>query len=364
MKITTSAPGKAILMGEHAAVYGRPALVAAVDRRVHVELEEAAGREVRLELPDIGVTVSSDWRELQEYAALARKRWEVYAERPSPRLFARVRGDGPAHLVRVALGETAEVLGADSLPGAVLRLTSQLPIGAGFGSSAACAVAIARAVIGLAGQAITSDELERLGLEIERRQHGTPSGIDSATVIHGGVVWARRDASGRFKSEPIELRARGPLAALHFFSSGTPSDSTGEVVAAVRARRDADKPGFERVLDRMTAATEEGRRVLTDPESRPGELIPPIRDIEACLEHIGVVPPELRALFRQIEAAGGAAKISGAGSLRGPAAGSVLVVSRRPEDVAGWPFLGGLEALAVRLGAPGVRIEAGQGGEG
>ena len=82
-----------------------------------------------------------------------------------------------------------------------------------------------------------------------------------------------------------------------------------------------------------------------------------IREFEACLEEFGVVPEPVRRIVRQVEERGGAAKISGAGSLAGPGAGSLLVYHPRPEDIAGWDFLRPLTALDLWLGAPGVWLE-------
>ena len=70
-----------------------------------------------------------------------------------------------------------------------------------------------------------------------------------------------------------------------------------------------------------------------------------------------MVPAPVRALVRRIEAAGGAAKISGAGSLAGPGAGSLLVYDADAERIAGWPFLSPFPAYPVHLGAPGLRLE-------
>lgn len=356
--ITVSAPGKTILMGEHAAVYGRPALVAAIDRRLVAELSEVPGREVHLDLPELALAERVSWPALRESAREVRRRWQAYAEQPSPSAFARVRGDDPAHLVKVALGEVCELLGTDDLPPVALRLRSELPIGAGFGSSAACAVAIVAGVARWAGAPLSEPELERVSLEVERRQHGLPSGVDSATVIRGGLVWAERDAGGRLRVTPV-LPAGPALAGFRVFSSGTPETSTGEVVAAVRALREADPEGFEDVLDRLASAAEAGRRLLASAAADPAELVAPIREIETCLEGLGVVPRWLREVVRLVEAHGGAAKISGAGASRGRGAGSLLVFHPRPEEIDGWRFLEGLERLDMVLGAGGVRIEEG-----
>ncbi len=353
-----SAPGKTILMGEHAAVYGRPALVAAVDRRLYARLTTTGGAGVRLELPEVEVSETVSWDRIRDYATAARSRWQEYARRPGPETFSRLRGDDPAHLVKVALGETALFLAGREPPGVELRLHSEIPIGAGFGSSAAAAVAIVDAFLRLCGAGPEAVELERLGLEVERRQHGTPSGVDTATVIRGGLVWAARDGEGRLVATPVAVRDRH-LGATRVFNTGTPEQSTGAVVAAVRARRDADRGGFERLLERMEAATRELRRRLEVGGVPPQDLIAPIREFEACLEAAGVVPPRLKEIIREVEARGGAAKISGAGALSGRGAGSLLVYHPHPEEIDDWGFTAGLERLDVRLGAEGVRKENG-----
>ncbi|HEY6552480.1 MAG TPA: galactokinase family protein, partial [Vicinamibacteria bacterium] len=65
--LAVSAPGKLILMGEHAVVYGRPALVAAIDLRLRVSLSPADP--VILDLPGLGHLEHLSWREVRAYAA-------------------------------------------------------------------------------------------------------------------------------------------------------------------------------------------------------------------------------------------------------------------------------------------------------
>jgi mevalonate kinase len=360
--VEVSAPGKLILMGEHAAVYGRPALVAAIDLRLTARLSPLSSREVRLDLPGLAHDEVSSWDELRAYAHATRERWERYAGQPAPASFQEVRGKDPAHVVKIALGEAAAALGeaASGLPGACLRIDSGLPIGSGFGSSAATATAVVAAVLAF-GQADQHQEIDlkhlaRLALEVERRQHGLPSGVDGATVLQGGVVWARRLESGDVDIEPVEIRSN-LLGCLRVYDTGTPAEPTGAVVAAVRALRERDPQGHERTLDRMEAATRALRTELEQGEGDPDRTLHLIREHEACLEDLAVVPGEVRALVRQVEAEGGAAKISGAGSLSGPGAGSLLVYHPDPERVARWQFLRPFFYHPVHLGAPGFRRE-------
>jgi len=406
--VTVSTPGKLILMGEHAVVYGRPALVAAIDLRLRArfstlpgpheggepgargrsrparhplpeekEKETLPGRsrlrrradpaEVEIELPGLGHRTAATWDEVLAYAHAARDRWVAYAASPGPASFRELRGDDPAHIVKVALGEAAAALGegdgAGGAPRLRLRLDSALPIGAGFGSSGAAAVAVVAGYAAWRGRAgLVAEAIERLALEAERRQHGLPSGVDTATSLHGGLLWARRlpGSHGARGGELAweRLAATSPLLGrLRVYHTGMPPEPTGAVVAAVRARRDADPAAHERLFDRMAAATEALRRELGLAEERPERVAACMREHQACLEALGVVPEPVRALVRRIEAAGGAAKISGAGSLAGPGAGSLLVYHADPARAAGWDFLRPFPFHPVHLGAAGLTRE-------
>jgi len=364
---TVSTPGKLILMGEHAVVYGRPALVAAIDLRLRARFSALPGTSraaapVEIDLPGLGCRVTAGWDEVLGYTRAARDGWAAYAARPGVETFLALRGSDPAHIVKVALGEAAEALGegAGGAPGLRLRLDSELPIGAGFGSSAAAAVAV---VAGYAawrgGVELDAETIARLALEAERRQHGLPSGVDTATSFHGGLLWAERLPPSRGGQLACTSLAAGSplLGRLRVYHTGTPPEPTGAVVAAVRTRRDRDPAAHERLFDRMAAATLALRSELEAAAERPPAVIGLIREHQACLEALGVVPEPVRALVRQVEAEGGAAKVSGAGSLAGPGAGSLLVYHPRPEAAAAWAFLRPFAHHPVHLGAAGFRRE-------
>jgi mevalonate kinase len=343
-------------MGEHAVVYGRPALAAAIDLRLTVRLSPLPGSAVRLDLPALPHAEETTWDAVRAHARAARERWNEYAREPGPERFRAVRGDDPSHLVKVALGEAAAALGEESPPGLHLRVESALPVGSGFGSSAATAAGVIAAFLAFRGEALDRNAVERIVLEAERRQHGLPSGIDGATVLHGGLLWARRLPAGRLAAERVFVRSP-LLSRLRVYDTGTPAETTGAVVAAVRHGRDQDPGRHERLLDRIEAATRGFRTELEREEENPAGVRELIAGCEAALEEMGVVPSEVRALVRQVEAAGGAAKISGAGALTGPGAGSLLVYHPDPEWISGWSFLRPFPCHPVHLGAEGLRLE-------
>src|SRR3954471_7301050 len=105
--------GKIILLGEHAVVYGYPALAAALDRGVYVgAVPTPAGGTLRVDIPswNVKLTVDDD------------------------------------HPLAPALGATADKLELGR-PAVTLVGEAQIPAGAGLGASAAFAVAIARALV-------------------------------------------------------------------------------------------------------------------------------------------------------------------------------------------------------------------------
>lgn len=360
-----SAPGKAILAGEHAAVYGRPALVAALDARLVVRIEtrsevDSSTEGLRLVLPSLGVDETLGWDDLVAYAEDRRRAWDAWFADRDARDFTEVQGDDPAHLVKVAVGEAlahAVEQGRQPPAGATLRAESTIPAGSGFGSSAAASAACVAAILALCGIDAEPDTIEALALDAERRQHGTPSGVDTATVLRGGVVWVERVSSekggeGKLSIEPVDLAADSWLDRVRLVHTGTPAESTGRVVAAVRRRRADDPADFERRLDEVADSTANLRRLLAEGALDARE---PIRAIHCHLLSWSVVPEPVAAFVERVEAEGGAAKISGAGSVAGPGAGSLLVHH---------PDRDGLETLTSRLPPGWQRLDFGFGGTG
>jgi mevalonate kinase len=212
------------------------------------------------------------------------------------------------------------------------------------------AAALVAAALELLGRTTDLATVEPIVLEVERRQHGSPSGVDGAVVLRGGVQWVERTSSGLvFEALPATLPLLGQLRVV---DTGTPGQTTGEVVAAVRQLRDADPESFATLLDRLEEATRQLRDALVGNDGPA--LADAIHHAHRGLDRAGVVPPAIREVVRRIEGRGGAAKISGAGALAGPAAGCLLIYHPQPAeiDVAG---IGAGELLSVRLGGEGAR---------
>jgi mevalonate kinase len=166
-----TAGAKSILVGEHAVVYGQPAIAAPISSlRVTASLDRdvPAGQGIRIIASDLGrvilVDLSSD--DLDDALSL------------TIRLAAR-RFQLPV---------------ADF----TLTLQSQIPLASGLGSGAAVSAAIVRAMASAFHQSLSLSELNEIVYEVERIHHGTPSGIDNTVIVYEQPVYFVRNKTIEF----------------------------------------------------------------------------------------------------------------------------------------------------------------------
>ena len=310
-------PGKLILAGEHSVVFGGPALVAAVSTRLTASVGRAESG-IRIELPDLGYEGVESYASVECHGEEKGRLWRQYAAAPSPQRFARLRTSDPANLVKIALAEVFARTGPGEERALRIRIESELPTGSGLGSSAAVAVAVVASILTDRGIEAEPHLVEDLARAAERFQHGTPSGLDMKAVIQGGVLWSE----GRSKEGGLELAAvrvdPAVLEGFAVFDTGRPSEPTGTVVAYVRSLESGQPVVFGQAMATLSVGARSLYRGLVKGDCL--RIAEAIRSLEVGLEALGVVPPGITEIVRAIEAEGGAAKVSGAGSLSGPAA--------------------------------------------
>ena len=273
---SASAPAKLILCGEHAVVYGRPAIAVPLsDVRAYARVEPGqAGSGLRFIAPDLG------------------ENWSA-AEQPAHPL---------SELARAAL----ERLGVEDAD-LTIALRSDIPIASGMGSGAAIGTALVRALAAHVGLALPPAEVAALVYASERRFHGTPSGIDNTVVAYEQAIWFERREPAPL-IEPLTIGA--PLTLL-VGDSGVRS-ATRLPVGAVRERWQADPRRYEALFDQVGELVVRARAALASGDIR---LLGTLLDAnQALLEQIGVSSPELERLVAAARAAGAlGAKLSGAG---------------------------------------------------
>ena len=267
------ASGKAILFGEHAVVYGRPAIAVPVTQVQARATVENVGPGITLVAPDLG------------------RRY----------LVDQAPADDPlAHAVRITLAHLGLGLDLDL----IITVASTIPLARGLGSSAAISAALVRALARLFGRGLPPEEVSALVYETEVIHHGTPSGIDNTVVAYEQPVYFVR-------GQPIErLRVREPLG-LAIADTGIAS-STREVVGDVRRAWERDRARYEWLFDGIGEIARRARRAIEEGELEVlGRLMD---DNHALLQAIGVSSPELDGLVEAARSAGATgAKLSGAG---------------------------------------------------
>lgn len=251
-------PGKILLSGEHAVVYGYPALVSSIDIGIRVTAE-----------PSSSFEVESDF-------------------------------DDEAGIIEKAM----ELIGGVS--NIKLRVESELPIGSGFGSSAALGAAVLDALGKYLGKQVSKDELYKLTLKCEKVAHGNPSGVDSAAVVYGGLIY--------FQREKVIERFKANKANTFFvINSGEPVESTKDMVAMVGRRMKREPEFVNKILRQIGQASLDLREALEN----GGDLEDLINWNGELLEELGVVGKRASLMSREMRVLGFGVKVTGAGGLKG-----------------------------------------------
>jgi mevalonate kinase len=278
-----TAPAKLILCGEHAVVYGCPAIALPLESvRTRVRIADApAGSGVRFHAPDMERT------------------W-LLAEEP----------DNPLSELATA---TAHHLGV-SLPPLSITIRSDIPIASGMGSGAAVATALIRAIAQHMGHTLAPATLSALVYRSEQRYHGTPSGIDNAVIAYEQAIWFVRPPHEATTPAPPTIEPIAIAAPLTLVIGDTGIRcETRLPVGEVRRRWQAEPAHYTALFGQVEAIVREVRATLAQ-GGTPATLGTLLNRNQALLEQIGVSSPELERLVAAARAAGAAgAKLSGGG---------------------------------------------------
>ena len=272
---TATAPGKIILLGEHAVVYNRPAIAAPVWQTVAsaVVTPLAPGSGCVIVAEDLGETIR-----LHDGAA-----------------------DQPLALVtRLALAE----LGIIQEPDWQIDLHSTIPIASGLGSGAALSTALVRALFAQVGRIAEPATVSRIVYESERIYHGTPSGIDNTVIAYGTPIWFVR-------GQPAEAFVPPVPFTLAIADSGIRSP-TKETVGDVRRGWEAQPARYEALFDAIAAVVHAGRKAIAAGDlALLGALMDEDHEL---LTQLGVSSDPLGRLVAAAHGAGAmGAKLSGGG---------------------------------------------------
>ena len=272
--IQSTAPGKVILFGEHAVVYGRPAIAVPVTQVRAVTTVELAppGDGLTLVASDLGKSIS---------------------------LATAPKDDPLAAAARFTLAHLSA-----TEPDATLTVSSTIPIASGLGSGAAVSTAVIRSLAALLGHALDPAEVSSLVFEVEKIHHGTPSGIDNTVVAYEQPVYFVRGRS----SERLTV---GEPFTLLIGDTGTASP-TGKVVRQVRRGWKREPARYDALFDQIGDVAGEARWAIENGDIEALGLL--MDENHELLIELGVSSPKLDDLVEAARLTGATgAKLSGAG---------------------------------------------------
>ena len=220
--------GKLILFGEHAVVYGRPALAAGIERGVLAQA--SASQQNALRVDPWGISVTPKGSDNPDHEALAKAFATVLAQLPQ-------ECEGPSEV----------------------HATVDIPTAAGLGASAALGVAVIGALHERFDLPLSNDEAAEKALAWEQVFHGNASGIDNQMAAHGGIARYRKGES----LEPIALGQPLHLLVAHSGEGGC----TRTMVESVADQCRKDPKKLEKVFDGVRAIVDQAQTAL-----KAGEL--------------------------------------------------------------------------------------------
>ena len=272
--IISSAPGKIILFGEHAVVYGRPALAVPVTQ-VHADVEVA----------------DSD-------------RPGIWINAPDINLHAELNTLPSDHPIAAVIHNFLFISRVSPFPNLKAKITSTIPVASGLGSGAAVTVALTRALSSYLDFPMPDEEINLFAYEIEKLHHGTPSGVDNTVVTFAKPVYF-------VKGQPIETFHAGNPFTIVIGNTGI-SAPTKESVGDVRKLWEADKARWEGVFDQVGETAKQARSAIESGKWK--ELGTLMKRNHILLQEMTVSSPELDALVSAAIKAGAlGAKMSGGG---------------------------------------------------
>ena len=276
--IQYSAPGKVILSGEHSVVYGKPAVVCAIDKRLSITFTPA--NEVKYKDAIFPLLEDSVVDFLKEKKINFVKKNYTYT------------------------------------------IKSEIPIGRGLGSSAAYCSCIAAGLLELfTGREWSKDEINMCAYKMEKYFHKNSSGVDTSTSIMGGLLYYRKEFEFLKTISSLAIKLPETFTnSLLLIDTGKPVETTGEMVQAVGALFNVDSKKIEFIFNSIEKIT---KRIIISIMKEDGIFFKKnIEDNQILLEKIGVVSKKTKELLQILKKVG-VGKVTGGGGKKS-ASGYVL----------------------------------------
>ncbi|KAF9322436.1 Mevalonate kinase [Linnemannia elongata] len=364
----TSSPGKVILFGEHAVVYGKVATAGSLGLRSYALIQTREDKKIEVNLPDVQLARSWNINDVPRQA-----RWEGYPYPPQSMntdlldqltKFVDLGSQTNRSQAAIALLYLHSFLTNDETltQGYDFVVRSNLPVGAGLGSSASYSVCVATALLQLNGYlsagtgmdvAAQRDLVNQWAFQAEKVIHGNPSGIDNTVSTLGGAVMFKKGE----KIEPLP-----GFQSLRFLLTNTRVPRETQVqVANVRKLHDKFPTVVNPMLDAINEISNSCKNIFSQDGldrahllARFGELVDVNHGLLAAL---GVSHPSLEKVREISSKLGLKSKLTGAGG--GGCALTLIRDDVTSETVAVVKQLleaEGFQCMETSVGGPGAGI--------
>ena len=247
MKSKASAPGKVILFGEHFVVYGIKSILCSINKRVTVTAEKTKERKISIE-SEIGKLVLEPNESISKLNSPLKPFY---------------------YLANRALKEENE--------GLKIQIESEIPLGAGLGSSSACCVAGAAAIFKLFGK-ISKEKILELAIEAEKTIYENTSGADCTVSTYGGLM--EYDKNSGFKKIKDEPNFQLVIA------NSNIEHSTESMVSKVKEFENKNKEKFNELSNLESKLVEDVLKLIK--ENKINEIGEKINQNQKFLEEIGI----------------------------------------------------------------------------
>lgn len=308
--VRARAPGKLILTGEHSILHGLPALAFAIDLYTTTTISQQTRSKpftAAFQLLNFADKSEHPLNKLKRIAKQLKVKHDAFK---AGKLGVKDILKKPIQLAEYVASQFIEHYKISPTAGLKINTKSEIPVGCGMGSSAAAIVSGNAALSAYFNQ--TTDLAEHLLLctEAENLQHGYTSGLDINISTHGGCLASE---AGVITKMPL------PDFDFTLINTGTPTSTTGECVS--HTQQHYKKALFD---EQFIAVFSMMKQALID--KKEALMQRAIKENHQLLNTLGIVPRNIAAFIQAIEASGGAAKVSGAGSVCGEHAGAVLAL--------------------------------------
>jgi len=258
--IFATAPGKTILFGEHAVVYGYPA---------------------------IAVPVNEIQAKVKIFPVIGSSPDEIHFVAPQIQFEKQYKDMDFNHPLKIALDEVKKYLSISVYPACKIHISSSIPISSGLGSSAAISVALIKAMLEYVGFQASPSQISELAFKVEVEFHGNPSGIDNSVIAHQKPIYFQ-------KNKEIDFIHPVGIFTIIIADSGV-KGNTKTAVSQVRERWLNDPQLYETYFNEIGEIVQNARKAIeTSDHFVLGDLM---NRNQFLLKEIGVSHPALETLI-------------------------------------------------------------------